>query len=40
MLNKKNLPYYFWEEAVTTMIYIMNETPIVVVHGMTFEEKI
>ncbi len=39
MLNEKNLSNYFWVEAVTTVIYIMNQTPIVVVHGMTLEEK-
>jgi transposase InsO family protein len=39
MLNEKNLPNYFWAEAVATTIYIMNRTPITVVHGMTPEEK-
>jgi transposase InsO family protein len=39
MLNEKNLPNYFWVEAVTTVIYIMNRTPIIVVHGMTPKEK-
>jgi hypothetical protein len=39
MLNEKNLPNYFWAEAVTTAVYIMNRTPIVTVHGMTPEEK-
>jgi len=24
MLNEKNLPNYFWVEAVATVIYIMN----------------
>jgi hypothetical protein len=24
MLNEKNLPNYFWAEAVTTIVYIMN----------------
>ncbi len=37
MLNEKNLPNYFWAEAVTTVMYIMNLTP--TVHGMTPEEK-
>jgi len=36
MLNKKNLPNYFWAEAVATVIYIMNTT---IIHGMTPEEK-
>jgi transposase InsO family protein len=39
MLNEKNLPNYFWVEAVATAMYIMNRTPIVTVHGMTPEEK-
>ncbi len=39
MLNEKNLPNYFWVEAVATTIYIMNWTPIATVHGMTPEEK-
>jgi hypothetical protein len=39
MLNEKNLPNYFWAKAVATTICIMNQTPIVVVHGMTLEKK-
>jgi hypothetical protein len=39
MLNEKNLTNYFWVEAVATAVYIMNRTPIVVVHGMITEEK-
>jgi transposase InsO family protein len=39
MLNEKNLPNYFWAEAVTTVVYIMNRTPTVIVHGMTSKEK-
>jgi hypothetical protein len=39
MLNEKNLPNYFWVEAVATVVYIMNRTPTAVVHGMTPEEK-
>jgi hypothetical protein len=39
MLNEKNLPNYFWAEAVATAIYIMNQTSIIVVHGMTPKEK-
>jgi len=39
MLNKKNLPNYFWAEMVAIVFYIMNRTPITTVHGMTFEEK-
>jgi hypothetical protein len=39
MLNEKNLPNYFWAEAVAIAVYIMNQTPTVVIHGMTPEEK-
>ncbi len=39
MLNEKNLPNYFWAEAVATTVYIMNRTPTVIVHGMTPKEK-
>jgi len=39
MLNKKNLPNYFWAEAVAITIYIMNQTPTTEIHGMTPEEK-
>jgi hypothetical protein len=39
MLNEKNLPNYFWVEVVTTIVYIMNQTPITVVHCMTPEEN-
>ncbi len=39
MLNEKNLPNYFWVQAVATPVYIMNRTPTTAVHGMTPEEK-
>jgi hypothetical protein len=39
MLNEKNLPNYFWAEAVATVVYIMNRTPTATIHGMTPEEK-
>ncbi len=39
MLNEKNLPNYFWVEVVATIVYIMNWTPTMTVHGMTPEEK-
>jgi transposase InsO family protein len=39
MLNEKNLPNYFWVEAVATAIYIMNRIPTTKIHGMTPEEK-
>ncbi len=39
MLNEKNLPNYFWVEAVSIIVYIMNQTPTIAIHGMTTEEK-
>jgi hypothetical protein len=39
MLNEKNLPNYFWAEAVATTVYIMNRTPTGTIHGMTPKEK-
>jgi hypothetical protein len=39
MSNEKDLPNYFWAEAIATAIYIMNQTPIIVIDGMTLEEK-
>ncbi len=39
MFNEKNLPNYFWAEAIVTAVYIMNRTPTAAVHGMTLEEK-
>jgi hypothetical protein len=39
MLNEKNLPNYFWVEIVATSVYIMNQTSITIVHGMTPKKK-
>ncbi len=39
MLNEKNLPNYFWVEAVVTVVYIMNQTPTAGVRGMTPKKK-
>ncbi len=39
MLNEKNLPKYFWAKAITTIVYIINQTPIATIHGMTLEKK-
>jgi hypothetical protein len=38
MLNEKNLPNYFWVEAISIVAYIMNQTPITIIHGMTPKE--
>jgi hypothetical protein len=39
MLNEKNLPNYFWAEAIVTGIYIVNRTPTTIVHGIRPQEK-
>ncbi len=39
MLNEIFLPNYFWAEAIAIVVYIMNRTPITIVHGMTPKEK-
>jgi len=39
MMNEKELPHYFWAEAVATAAYIMNRTPTAAVHGVTPEQK-
>jgi hypothetical protein len=39
MLNEKNLPNYFWVEAVATTVYIMNQRLTSTIHGMTPKEK-
>jgi len=39
MLNEKNLPNYFWAKVVATVVYIMNQTPTMAIHGMTLEKK-
>ena len=33
------MPNYYWAEVVATKVYIMNRTPIAIVHGVTLEEK-
>ena len=39
LMAERNLPHYYWAEAVATAVYIMNRTPTAAVHGMTPEEK-
>jgi hypothetical protein len=39
MLNEKNLPNYFWAKTIATIVYVMNRTPTMVIHGMTPKEK-
>ena len=39
MLNKKDLPDFYWVEVVATTVYIMNRTPTAAIHGMTPKER-
>ena len=39
LMSERNLPHYYWAEAVHTVVYIMNKTPTAAVHGVTPEEK-
>ena len=38
-MTEKNMPHFYWEEAVNTVVYIMNRTPTVAVHNVTPQEK-
>jgi len=38
LMDEKSMPKHFWFEVVHTVVYIMNRTPIAVVHGMTPKE--
>ena len=38
-MNEKEMPEYYWAEAVHAAFYIMNRTPTAMIHGMTPEEK-
>ena len=39
LMAEKNMPHSFWAEAISTVVYIMNRTPIAVVHDVMLEEK-
>ena len=39
LMNEKEMPKYYWAEAVHVAVYIMNMTPTAAIHGMTPEEK-
>ena len=39
LMNEKEMPEYYWVEAVHAAVYIMNRTPTAAIHGMTPEEK-
>ena len=33
------MPHSFWVETISTIVYIMNKTPIIAVHYVTLGEK-
>ena len=39
LMSEKEMPQYYWAEAVHTAVYIMNRTPTAAVHDVTPEEK-
>ena len=38
-MNEKEMPEYYWAEAVHAAVYIMNRTPTAPIHAVTREEK-
>jgi hypothetical protein len=38
MLNEKNMPNYFWADAVSTTVYLINRCPTTDVHSITPKE--
>ena len=38
-MKKKGMPHVYWAEVISTTVYIMNRTPIVVIHDVTPEER-
>ena len=39
LLSEKDMPKYYWTEALHTVVYIMNRTLTVGIHDMTPEEQ-
>ena len=39
LMSEKEMPQYYWAEAVHTAVYIMNRTPTAAVHDVMPEEK-
>ena len=39
MMNEKSLPHCYWAKVISTGVYIMNRTPITVVHDVMPKEK-
>ena len=39
MFNEKDVPDFYWAEAIATAVYIMNRIPTTTIHGMTPEER-
>jgi hypothetical protein len=39
LMVDKSMPHHYWAEAVATLVYIMNRTPTITLHGMIPKEK-
>ena len=39
LMIEKNMPHFYWAEAINIAVYIMNRTPTATVHNVTPEEK-
>ena len=39
LMSEKDMPKYYWVEAVHTVVYILNRTPTAGIHDMTLEER-
>jgi len=39
LMADKNMPHHYWAEAIATVVYIMNRTPITTMHGMIPKEE-
>ena len=39
LMTEKNMPHFYWTEAVNTAVYIMNRTPTAAVHNVMPKEK-
>ena len=40
LMAKKNMPHSFWDEVVSTAIYIMKKTSTAAIHDVTPEERL
>ena len=38
-MSEKEMPAYYWAEAIHAIVYIMNTTPTTAIHNITPKEK-